>query len=300
MTDDFIPSYLIGVDGGGTKCRVRLTDAAGRVLGAGSGGAANIRLGVELAWSHILDAIDQALAEAGLGREILPASAIGLALAGVVNDVDIRRTVDGGPRFGAAAVCSDAHGACLGAFAGQDGGIVICGTGSAAYAWVGGQSHAVGGWGFEVCDNGSSANLGREAIRAALRGYDDLLPATDFTRAVMSHFGGTPADIVEWVDTALPRDYGTLAPIVMDYAAKGDPVAVGIVEETARDLGIYIDKLRRLGAPKVCLLGGLSEPIRPWMAPWTDAILTPPQHDAVDGALIFARQAVTTVEGHDA
>lgn len=291
MPEDPVPCYLIGVDGGGTRCRVRLTDAAGRVLGAGSGGAANIRLGIDLAWDHMLDAIDAALACAKLGRDIFPATAIGLALAGVVNDLDIRRTIQGGPSFGATAVCSDAHGACLGAFAGRDGGIVICGTGSAAYAWVGGRSHAVGGWGFEVCDNGSSANLGREAIRAALRGYDDLLPATDFTRAVMNRFGGKPADIVEWVDTALPRDYGALAPIVMDFAAGGDPVAVGIVEDTARDLGIYIDKLRRLGAPKVCLLGGLSEQIRPWMAPWTEAVLTEPLHDAVEGALIVARQA---------
>ncbi len=291
MHEDFTPSYLIGVDGGGTTCRVRLTDVGGHILGTGTGGAANVRLGIDLAWGHILDAIDQALAEARLGREIFPVTAVGLALAGVVNDLDIRRTIEAGPRLGGAVVCSDAHGACLGAFAGRDGGIVICGTGSAAYAWVEGQGHAVGGWGFEVCDNGSSANLGREAIRAALRGYDDLLPATDFTRAVMARFGGQPADIVEWVDTALPRDYGALAPIVMDFAAEGDPVAVGIVEATARDLGIYIDKLRRLGAPKVCLLGGLSGPIRPWMAPWTDNVLASPLHDAVHGALIFARHA---------
>jgi len=291
MPEIFSPSYIIGVDGGGTKCRLRLTDAAGNLLGSGVDGAANIRLGLRQAWGNMLDAIDQALGEAGLGREIFPATAIGLGLAGVVNDLDIQRTIESGPSFGKAVVCSDAHAACLGAFDGHDGGIVICGTGSAAYAWVGGKSHIVGGWGFEVCDNGSSANLGREAIRAALRGHDDLLPATDFTRAVMSRFGGKPANIVEWVDTALPRDYGELAPLVMDFAGKGDPIAVGIAEQTAHDLGIYIDKLRRLGAPQVCLLGGLSGPIRPWMAPWTDNVLTSPSHDAVHGALIVASPA---------
>ena len=291
MVSAFSSSYVIGVDGGGTKCRARLTDASGRILGSGTGGSANIRLGLEQTWRHMLDAIDQALAEAGLGREIFASTAIGLALAGVVNDGDIHRTIEAGPTFARAKVCSDAHGACLGAFEGRDGGIVICGTGSAAYAWVGGKSHAVGGWGFQVCDNGSSANLGREAIRAALRGYDDLIPATDFIRAVMAHFGGKPADIVEWVDTALPRDYGELAPLVMDFAGNGDPIAVGLVEQTAQDLGIYIDKLRRLGAPKVCLLGGLSGPIRPWMAPWTDNVLATPLHDAVHGAVILASHA---------
>ncbi len=291
MPEIFTPSYIIGVDGGGTKCRLRLMDAAGNLLGSGVGGAANIRLGLRQAWGNILDAIDQALGQAGLDREIFPATTIGLGLAGVVNDLDVQRTIEEGPRFGKAAVCTDAHAACLGAFDGCDGGIVICGTGSASYAWIKGKGHVVGGWGFEVCDNGSSANLGREAIRAALRGHDDLLPATDFTRAVMARFGGTPANIVEWVDTALPRDYGELAPLVMDFAGRGDPVAVGIAEQTAHDLGIYIDKLRRLGAPKVCLLGGLSEPIRPWMAPWTDSVLASPLHDAVHGALIVASPA---------
>ena len=40
MTDLFI-----GVDAGGTRCRARLVDQAGTVLGEGQGGPANIRLG---------------------------------------------------------------------------------------------------------------------------------------------------------------------------------------------------------------------------------------------------------------
>ena len=38
---------FLGVDGGGTQCRARLADRAGRILGEGIAGPANIRLGLE-------------------------------------------------------------------------------------------------------------------------------------------------------------------------------------------------------------------------------------------------------------
>ena len=38
---------LLGVDGGGTWCRARLADTAGKILGEGLAGPANIRLGLQ-------------------------------------------------------------------------------------------------------------------------------------------------------------------------------------------------------------------------------------------------------------
>ena len=41
---------FLGIDGGGTRCRARLCDDAGRTLGEGTAGAANVRLGLERAF----------------------------------------------------------------------------------------------------------------------------------------------------------------------------------------------------------------------------------------------------------
>ncbi|MDE1150555.1 MAG: BadF/BadG/BcrA/BcrD ATPase family protein [Azospirillaceae bacterium] len=76
------PLYFLGIDGGGTKCRARLRDARGALLGEGLGGPANIRLGLDLAWGSILDAADGALAQAGLDRDALDQTHAGLGLAG--------------------------------------------------------------------------------------------------------------------------------------------------------------------------------------------------------------------------
>ena len=60
---------FVGVDGGATKTLLRLEDAKGRLLGHGRGGAANIRLSVEESWRSILEALAQALSEAGLSLD---------------------------------------------------------------------------------------------------------------------------------------------------------------------------------------------------------------------------------------
>ena len=287
-TPDPSLQLFAGVDGGGTKCRVRVRDAEGALLGEAEGGPANIRLGLDMVWANILGALDQALVQAGRTSANRDKISIGLGLAGISARQDAERTIKAGPKFGRCDASSDAHTACLGAFSGRDGAILISGTGSAAYAWVGQKSTQIGGWGFEVCDNGSAANLGRLALRAALEGHDGLAIQTDFTRQLIKHFGGHPSDIVHWVTTATPRDYGALAPLVMDFANDGDAVAKALVQCSADDLARYIARLNAIGAPKVCLVGGMAPILLPWINSQARACLAQPENDAMEGALLMA------------
>ncbi|WP_235079960.1 BadF/BadG/BcrA/BcrD ATPase family protein [Asticcacaulis sp. AC402] len=294
MPDCQIPDCQIfaGVDGGGTKCRVRLRNAQGVLIGEAEGGSGNIRLGLDLVWNNILTAIDQALVNAGAGpgrnSAVFGKMSLGLGLAGISDAGDAARTIAAGPRFGRCEASSDAHTAVLGAFSGRDGGILISGTGSAAYAWVGGKGIQVGGWGFELCDDGSAADLGRDALRAALDGQDGMAPTTDFTRAVIARFG-TATDIVHFVTDARPRDYGQLAPMVMQFADAGDAVAVALVEQQARFMGRYIARLNEIGAKSVCLVGGMAPVFQPWLSPAARAVLAEPEHDALEGAILMAQ-----------
>lgn len=292
MKPDMNPSQQIfaGVDGGGTQCRVRLRDAAGGLIGEAMGGSGNIRLGLDLVWSHILAALEAALAQSGRDRSAFPTLAIGLGLAGISDAGDAQRTLAAGPKFARACASSDAHTACLGAFSGDEGGILISGTGSCAYAWVGGAGRQVGGWGFELCDDGSAADLGRSALRAALDAHDGLIAPSPLTEAMMARFGA-PADIVHFVTGARPKDYGALAPLVMDHANTGDPVAVGLVEHQAADIGRYAARLHALGAKRICLVGGMARVFEPWLSSWVRSVLVAPQHDALEGAILMAQGA---------
>ena len=284
-------AFYIGVDGGGTKCLARMVDLDGNIIGEGRGGPTNIRLGLDLALENILISVDQCLKDANLGKDEFPKIAIGLGLAGVGSRLDAIRTIDCGPKFGACRVSSDAHIACLGAFDGGDGAILISGTGSVGSAFINGKSLKVGGWGFEVNDDASGASLGRETLRASLHAYDGLGPTSEFTKEIMSKFDNHPLGIVKFATNAKPKDYGALAPIAIEYAENGDPVAVALIEKVAVDLGHYIKRLSDLGAKRICLLGGLAEPLKPWLAPWTKSLLFNPQYDAQYGAILLAKGA---------
>jgi len=289
-------NWFLGVDGGGSGCRVRLVDESGREHGAGVGGATNIRLGLDAAWASILAATDQALAKAGLERDALPKIHAGLGLAGITGAVDIGRVRAAGPNFARITVETDAHTACLGAFAGQDGAIIIIGTGSVGYAIIRGEPLSIGGWGFEVSDQGSGADIGREAVRAALLGYDGLGPTSDFTAGIMKRLGGHPPQVVAWANTARPRDYGEFARDTLGFARLGDPVAAAILERAADHIGVFIRRLRGLGAARICLMGGLGPALESWLPPWAQAVLARPLGDAVDGAILLARAGLIEQE----
>ncbi len=293
MLEDSEPLYYIGVDGGGTKCRARLKNRAGKVLGEGLGGPSNVRLGLATVWQNLMTAIDAVLGQAGLSRADLPDIHLGLGLAGISTETNAQVAIDAGPAFGRVRAASDAHIACLGAFSGRDGAILIAGTGSAGYAFIDGVSHAVGGWGFEVGDDGSAAGLGRAAVRAALRGHDLIAPETDFTRQVISAFGGNPADVIAFVTTATPSDFGALAPMVIQAAEEGDPVATHLVRQVAKDISLYLTRLRALGAGDIALVGGMADPILSWLPQSARVLLTPAKQDAVEGALLLAQGADT-------
>lgn len=285
---------FLGVDGGGTSCRARLVDASGRLLGRGAGSGANIRLGLATSWAAILDATDQALAEAGLDRQALSRTKVALGLAGITSTKDPDRLRAAGPAFAGIAIESDAHIACLGAFGGEDGAILILGTGSRGYIIRNGTACSIGGWGFTLSDLGSGAEIGRASVRAAVLAYDGLGPATDFTSAVLARLGGDPPAAIAWSDAARPGDYADLAPEALRCAGSGDTVAGTIVAQAAADAGALIRRLGELGAARVCLLGGLAPALEAWLPPWARARLAPPQGDPVDGALLMARRIKET------
>jgi glucosamine kinase len=284
-----LTELFIGVDGGGTRCRVRIADAAGRVLGEAGGGPANIRLG-RGAWDNILAACRDAARAAGLGEADLGRMHAGMGLAGVIADGD-RREAEALPHpFASLAVDSDAYAAWLGAHEGRDGAVLILGTGSCGLAVVGGVRHNIGGWGADISDEASGTAIAREALRRALWAHDGLIPASPLTRALLLFFEGKPENAVEWARAAKTADFASLAPKVLDHAQAGDPVATEIIKGAVRDAERMIAGLRAAGAERLSLVGGLSKRMTEWLAPEVRAGLVPPARDAMDGAILLVQR----------
>jgi glucosamine kinase len=281
---------FLGVDGGGTLCRARLADWAGAVRGEGMSGPANIRVSLDEGIGSVLDAAGQCMAQAGASFDHPVVACLGLAGASEPHEAAAAHAACKG-RFHRLIVTTDAHAACVGAHGGEDGGIVIVGTGSIGWAVRGKRSYRVGGWGFPVSDEGGGAWLGCEAVRRTLWAHDGRLTWTPLLRSVSAEFGSDPHAIVRWMGSARPRDFGRLAPLVVDRAATGDPAASEVMRLATGHIDAIAARLGGLGAARLALVGGLARAFEPWLGEDTRARLVPPAGDALDGALRIARGA---------
>jgi glucosamine kinase len=286
------PPLLLGVDAGGTRCRARLADARGRVLGEGLGSAANVLSDPAGAWSSIQQSITIALRAAGLAASPLGDIVSVFGLAGL--DQITREPPANWPlsRFRAFRVETDAYIAQQGAFGGRDGAILIVGTGSVGLLVRAGERTFVGGYGAAVSDEGSGAWIGREAVRRALWAFDGRLPSSLLTARILAAVGEPPA-AQAWANAARPADYAALAPVLFAAAEAGDRHAADIIEEAAGHLDHILLRLADAGAHEVCLMGGLATVLRPWLK--TVAVeIVEPRGSALDGALLLARELART------
>jgi glucosamine kinase len=282
--------FYIGIDGGGTGCRARIEDADGRVLGQGAAGPAATRIGADRLMQAVRTASAAAAIDAGLLPTALAHATAGVGLAGIDRKGAREALLSSPHPFRTVVYASDANVACLGAHSGRDGGIVILGTGSIGFARVNGRELSIGGYGFPISDEGSGADLGLQAVRLALRTHDGRARPSPFLLEVMRRLGPDAATLVAWAELATATEYASLAPATLSYAEAGDPFAEEIVAEGARHVGVLIRSLVEFGAPRISLLGGLASRLVQWLSPEVLPFLSPPEGDAVAGAVLLARR----------
>ena len=279
-------TFFLGIDAGGSNCRARLVDAAGREIGSGRAGAANAGIGIDALRAVLSEVIGQATAI--LSPMERAGVRVGMGIAGIRRP-GIRAALEA-TDFGvrSVALASDAQIAHLGAHGGGDGAILILGTGSAALLRIAGQEVALGGYGFPVSDEGSGAALGLSAVRHALRALDGRTQWTPLADAISARFDHDTLRAVAWMAGASPRDYGALAPIVMDHADADDPIARSIVEDAAGHVERFIETIVARGVARCTLVGGLAARLYPWLRVRTVAHICPPLGDPLDGAIRLA------------
>jgi glucosamine kinase len=300
-------TLLVGVDGGGTRCRARLCAASGARLADAVTGPANIRLGFKPAMIAVMSAIEQCLEQAGLPKRDLGQITACLALAGASEPTQLALARRQNYPFAHTILVTDAQAACVGAHCGGDGGVVIVGTGTIGWGELKGRQFRVGGWGLPVSDEGSGAWLGCEALRRVLWAHDGRVPWTGLLDELFNHFRREPHAIVRWTTRALPRDYGSFAPLVISHASKQDPVAIELMRLAAGHIDALAARLLATNVRPLALVGGLSNIMAQWVSSDTRMHLVPPAGDALDGAIALARVAaenqnpdLLTTDVHDA
>ena len=280
-------ALYLGIDGGGTGCRAAVADAAGRVLGLGAAGPANLTTDPDATRLNILTAARQALTNAVGARAVeaaLPRLIAGLGLAGA-NTAGAAGQSGLALPFARTRLETDAVTAVKGALAGEDGIVAALGTGSVFASQRGGVIRQIGGWGLILGDAGSGAHVGRAILAQALRAVDGFVPITPLLAALIGEHGG-PAGIVGFARTARPADFAALSRRVF---ASDDPAAVAIIGTALGDVAAAIDHLQIGTRLPVVFIGGLG----PAYASRLDGRwpIRPALGTALDGALMLAREA---------
>ena len=322
-----VTRYYLGVDGGGTNCRVRLADETLRTLGEATiREASNLQIEAgDAAFESIGKGIDIALARAGLGRDILAQTYACFCMAGGRSESARDAFAARAWPFAAVKVYDDIDAAHAGALAGEEGAVIIAGTGSAALAIVGGQRHQCGGWGFHLGDQMSGAILGRELLRRAYEAREGLVEASPLTEAALQQLGGDLQDIMDWsfpkakavskdgspvpaVDVLVeptsiggktyddfvigraPVDFGSFSHLIFEYFEKADPVARELIDLQLGYVDNYVRWFKARGATRLAPTGGVSERMFPLLVVRYGDFIVRPQGDNLSGAVILARQ----------
>jgi glucosamine kinase len=257
-----VTRILIGADVGGTKTAVAVSDGE-RILGRAEGGGGAVRPGRALASAGIIaEIVRQALAVSGrlTGDMLL----VGAAGAGREQErEELRKALRSENVAGKVTVVTDIEVALAAAFADGPGIVVSAGTGSVA---VGrdreGRRHRIGGYGWQMGDEGSGYAIGRAALGAVSRAADGRSPRTALSDRILSATRSTDFDaLVRWAAGASPAEVAALAPHVLDIAEHGDTLAKGIADYAARELSqlaiCLLPKMDLDGRVGVAITGGL-------------------------------------------
>ena len=258
-----MPSYYIGIDGGGSTLRVLLVDDALTMLASAQRGTVNpSAIGREASAALITDALREVLVAVSV-----PVAAVGIGVAGAPHTfaADWLRQVVGAVLPSVLTVASsDDEIALVGAHGAWRGAMVLAGTGSVACAVnAQGEWAQAGGWGYLLGDEGSGCWLALEALRAYIHWGEGTAPhAAAFAQRVRDHFGfSSIVDVTPWVyRQPLPtRELAQHAAVVLDAADDGDSVALEIVERGAAALAAIVNAaIQRVNAePSIRFCGGL-------------------------------------------
>lgn len=305
--------YVIGIDGGGTKCLGVLANLDGKEVAREQAGAANLQQrGVEKATAVVKSVVDKLLESKKVNPEQVACIVAGLAGAGREDireraEVLIKNCWTEVPVH----VVTDADVALEGAFSGEPGIVLVSGTGSICYGKnASGQTARAGGWGHLLGDEGSATWIAIKALKSALMMWDGRLPNGELRNILSKQLG------VEDIAEVVPELYrgrisvsqiAGLSKSVFDLA-DDDHAARQIVLRAGRELGkLVVAVVRSLAVENdtanVALVGGVFSDKtnkKKLLGPLKDEItrvcpnvkFTNPELEPVLGAISMAKKAL--------
>ncbi len=233
--------YVIGVDGGSTKCLAKAKDLDGNLLAEINGKTTNhLVIGVSEARRRIARQIDDLVASFGGGREECAGIVVGAAGIDSPND---KAVVDGlyqSLLFDCPVFCMNDGSVALYTTTAGLGILAVSGTGSIVVGRnKAGKVSRSGGYPVTIFGNeGSSQWIALHALGHASKWVDGSVPSSPLIERMHEYFHGLDANKLVECSVALRRRPvdSQLAVLVYETAKEGDDAALNILKRGALEL----------------------------------------------------------------
>lgn len=236
-----MPKYYIGIDGGGTKCRLLAVDQERRPIGEALGKSTNLSSNTK---EFVLDSLTQLFEDffelSGMVQE--DCSGICIGSAGLDSQKNQDQMEDIIKQLGftcKVTAVNDSLLALAAATRGKPGVVVVSGTGSIAYGMdAKGKTVRCGGWGHILDDEGSGYWMGKEALRCAMRAYDGRGQNTMLVKLILKKCkANSLLDCMDQVYRGFDKSQiAGYSKLVEDGAQQGDAVSLKITAQAAQAL----------------------------------------------------------------
>ena len=292
--------YLLGIDGGGTKTELRLTDSTGRTLSSARLSSSNpVDVGITETFSVLSLGIRETLGQISPSRVSVFAGIAGLTVGDFSAQTESFLEKYG---FAAYGCGSDATCAVAAGLGDADGITVIMGTGTVAFLQKDGALRRVGGYGYLLESGASGYSIGRDALAEALK-FEDGIGDASLLHALLCERLSSPRlfPLISQIYASGKRGIAALAPTVFDAIDRGDATARSILRRRLAETAELITSAQKISSERgpTVLVGGLTArrdlllPIlRDLLSPDAAETLSVCLRSPIEGALYLAGKGI--------
>lgn len=287
--------WIIGIDGGGTKCEAGLFNPEGELVSKARSGPANVFANfsgavsaIDLASDQVIDHYNRQQQATSKNKLTKQECFLSLGCAGGSIDSAKKRFHLWEHKYAGAMLTSDIHVSCLAANNAKPCALLVIGTGSCFAVYDNDQVTQYGGHGFLLGDNASGAWLGKHAISWYLQSLETPNNDIELQRVLSPSLGESVNDIIEKYGQATSGDFGALVPQILLAQTTSTTVQNWLHEGAKYAADLIVHHVHK-DIP-VFLTGGLANVYKPLVENMIKKPIHVPNENAVFGAFYAGQQ----------
>ena len=230
--------YYLGIDGGGTKTELALSDPEGKIVSRLFMDGCNPNtVGIERTKRIIEDGIIQACKDVPLSSVVVYAGIAGCASEIYADEI---KTMLEKMSFAAFDVGSDNNNIVAAGLGNNEGITMILGTGICSYVVKKEETKRIAGWGYLFDNGGSAFHIGRDVINAYFSAYDGTGEETTLVKRIKETSKCSNEEFIKNLYSGGNKLVSSYAVYAFEEAKKGDRVSVAIIKKHVAEISRLI------------------------------------------------------------